>query len=683
MRFTLFSKIGPFFMIPLFVFGDVFSVLAVTLNDPFLADQWYLNTIHAPKAWQQTTGSSELIVAVLDAGFDLDHPDLAGQFWKNPDEIPGNKKDDDRNGFEDDVVGWDFVDSDPDPSPFTSPLATTENTFNDTVISHGTMIAGIIGAIANNNEGIVGINHHVSIMPLRILNEQGLGSSIDVRQAIIYAVQNGAQVINLSFTSDKVDERLLQTIEWAFDQGVVIVSAVGNGGHDLNIKPTYPACFDQLTGREMILGVAATDRNDKKATFSNFGSKCTDVSAPGTNIFGTVYHDPSHLFTSTAYSSPWEGTSIAAPMVSATAALLKGFYPLLTPEQIMLAIKLSVDPVKESSVIAREQLGSGRLNVLGALNAAKVFARAGSGSHSKLTSHSKSFVVAEGRGSEPIVRRVNAKGEVLAEFFAYNRNFRGGISVAVGDVNGDGKEEIVTGAKSGGGPQVRVFDLDGNVLSQFFADDPSDRHGILVAVADTNGDGTSELYITPERTGTGEVKVFNQYGQLQGLIRPFGRQTGLIRLAFGNMDEDPEVELITTWSENPQAAVRVLDGNGRYVREFSISKSMAQASLSSGDINGDGLDEILLSSARGSSPNTEIYSSLGNKERFFSSFSPFMRAGVQTCVGDIDQNGRAEVYAVPLFGGGPQVQIFDVSGVLIGSFFTFDSNHRFGMSCAM
>ncbi len=657
---------------------DPFFVRAAAMpNDPFLFEQWYLQAIHAPTDVEQTPGSPDVIVAVLDAGFDLDHPDLTGQYWRNLKEIPDNNKDDDGNGYEDDVQGWDFVDSDPIPVP------QIDEIFNDTIISHGTVIAGIIGATANNKEGIVGVSRGVKIMPLRILNSKGAGSTSDVRQAIVYAVQNGAQVINLSFTSDKPDERLKQTIEWAVDQGAVIVSAVGNDDRDIDKKPTFPACYDLLSGRDLVLGVTATDRENRKATFSNFGASCTDVSAPGTNIFGTVYHDSSNLLTSTAYSSPWEGTSIAVPMVSATAAILKTLFPLLTPEQVYLSIKLSVSPVGESSLDARKQLGAGLLNVSGALEAAKVFAREGGVPRSRIIAHSKSFFVAEGQGHEPIVKRFNAQGDRLASFLAYNKNFRGGISLAVGDVNGDGTEEIVTGARRGGGPQVRIFDLNGNVLFQFFADDPSDRDGILIGTADTNGDGVAEIFVTPERGGTGEIKVFNQFGQLQGLLRPFGREGGLIRMAFGNMDEDPENEIITTWSLNAHPVVRILDGNGRYVREFYVPEPLAQGAVEAGDIDGDGIDEILLAAPPGKFSFIEVYSPLGKQKGLFSVYGPLMRAGVQPCVGDIDQNGRSEIYTTPMTGAGPHVQMYDSDGLLIGGFFAFDKLNRSGAVCAI
>lgn len=649
----------------------IFSVFAETSTDPFFDEQWHLQAISAPAVWEQTASASEVVVAVLDAGFDLDHPDLVDVYWKNVREIPNNQKDDDNNGFEDDIQGWDFVDSDPLPTPGVG------KEFNDTVLSHGTAIAGIIAARHNNKEGIAGIHPNARIMPLRILNEEGGGSSFDVRQAIVYAVNNGAQVINLSFTSDQPDEKLRQTIDWAVDQGVVIVTAVGNGNRDVDLKPVYPACD------ELVIGVAASDRHDKKALFSNFGSKCTDLVAPGTNIFSSVFYDSSQLLTSTAYGSPWEGTSIAAPMVSAAAAILKSVYPSLTPEQVLLSLKLSVDPITETSVEARKQLGAGRLNVERALETAKAFARDGVIGPQKKVDHSGTIVVAQGKGSEPRVVRVDAHGNETASFLAYHKNFRGGVSVAVGDVTGDGIEEIVTGARRGGGPQVRVFDLSGNVLSQFFADNPSDRGGIDVGVADTDGDGVAEIFVTPEVWGNGEVKMFNRLGQLQGLIYPFGRLKGTIHFSFGNMDEDKPEELITLWEDNSHPAVRVLDGNGRYVREFSIPENLARASLSSGDVDGDGFDDVIFSSSSKQTPMIDVYSSTGERKQFFFAYAPTFRGGVNACVGDIDQNGRAEIYTVPKEKGGPHLRIFEHNGQPIGGFFAFDAKNRFGADCAI
>ena len=381
-----------------------FSLLAREVTDRFRGELWYLDQISAPQAWDRETGSEQTIVAVLDAGFDLKHEDLMDQYWSNIDEIYGDGIDNDANGYEDDIQGWDFVDNDPDPSPVIHAQT------NDTVTSHGTVISGIIGATANNGLGIAGMNWDVSIMPLRVLNEQGSGSTIAVRHAIEYAVENGADVINLSFTFTQPDDRLAQTIKWAYEQGVVVVAAVGNGNVDMDHDLVYPACFDEALGINAVIGVASTNRTDQKADFSNFGVNCTDISAPGVDIFAAVYHDNTALSFITSYASPWEGTSLSAPMISGAAALLRSAYPTLTPDQIRNALKLSVDPVKESSLEARKQLGAGRLNLSRALEYASVFVK-GVSSGSLLTStvSSRSFVVAQGQGSSPVVRRINSR----------------------------------------------------------------------------------------------------------------------------------------------------------------------------------------------------------------------------------------------------------------------------------
>src|SRR3989338_8135876 len=172
---------------------------AFTPNDFYFSRQWYLPKIGAVEAWDKTTGPPDVIVAVLDTGFDLDHPDIAPNLWTNQGEIGSDGKDNDGNGFVDDLRGYDFVDDDGLPLPDQTPP------LDVSAIAHGTIIAGIIGAVGNNTEGIAGINWNVRLMSVRILNNVGSGSSFDARDAILYAVKNGADVINLSFTGFEID----------------------------------------------------------------------------------------------------------------------------------------------------------------------------------------------------------------------------------------------------------------------------------------------------------------------------------------------------------------------------------------------------------------------------------------------------------------------------------------------
>lgn len=666
-----FSKITYIFLVFSF-FMPNFALSAQLPTDPFMYEQWYLDQINATRAWDITTGSKDVIVALLDSGFDLDHEDLSGQFWKNIDEIDGNNKDNDYNGYEDDVYGWDFVDGD------NNPLPNTENVLNDTVISHGTILAGIIGAATNNNIGIAGINHNVSIMPLRVLDENGSGSSANVRRAIEYAVNNGAEVINFSFSFNKPDDRLQSVIQWAYDQGVVMVSAVGNGDLNTDQNPVYPACFDTRIGKNVIIGVASTDKKDKKAHFSNYGKICTDISAPGVNIFGTVYNDNDVLLLSTSYGGPWEGTSISAPIVSAAAALLKSHYPSLTPDQVRNVLKLSVDPIKELSVDAMGVLGVGRLNIENALVMASGYTRSSGFILNKpKVNTSKSFVVSQASGSDPLVQRVDGKGNILTEFLAYNKNFKGGVRVAMGDLDGDDEMEIITAAGPGGGPQVRIFDLNGNVLDQFFAYDEENRFGIYVEVGDVDADGIDDIIVTQDIGGTGQVKIFNRTGKLKGSFLPFGRTSNLINVAVSNTDTDPEEEIIVSAITSDGARVKIFDGNGRYVSEISVNKNIKnQILVSAGDLDSDGISEIIVSSGQGNDSMVYIHGSSGEMRKSFYAYGHGFVGGVQTSVGDIDNNGVSEIYTSPISRGSTHVRIFTEEEGPIGGFILESSENN-------
>ena len=653
-----------------------YPALAQT-NDRFADELWYVDQIALDQA-QLNTNLSPTIVAVLDAGFDLDHEDLVGQYWVNTDETSGDQKDNDGNGYEDDVMGWDFVDNDPDPSPDTTPP------IRDSVVSHGTVIAGIIAAKANNGFGIRGIAPEAKIMPLRVLDRDGGGSTIDVRRAVRYAVENGADVINLSINFTTSDERLRETLEWAHDQGVIIVGAIGNGNTDTDLTPVYPACYDGEIGKNIVIGVGASDRFDKKAEFSNFGSKCVDLVAPGVDFFATVYHDQEQLLLSTAYASPWEGTSLAAPVVSGAAALLRGMYPSITPDQVRNVLKLSVDPTAETSLEARKRLGAGRLNIAKALEVAKVVVAGPRTSETSQDINASSFVITQAAGSLPLVRRYDGRGNVLADFYAYNEAFTGGVRVAMGDVDGDGELEIVTGAGPGGGPQVRIFDLDGRPEGQFFAFDEGGRGGIYVATADTNADGIDEIIVTADRDSTGQVRIFNKHGHLKGSFFPLGRTDVALLVSGANFDDDFEQELIVTARSQSDGTVWVYDGTGTYVRSFtSFNGEVDSISATGGDLDGDGISEILVASGPGHIPRVSVYNQSGALLDSFLAFRDGFTGGVSVAIGDIDNNGRSEIYVAPLSSGGPQVRIFEQTLELIGGFFTFDQADRYGTFISM
>lgn len=343
------------------------SVFARTPNDPKYDEQWYLETVSAPAAWDTTTGSAQVVVAVLDSGMDLNHPDLENNLWTNPGEVADDGKDNDDNGFVDDVHGWDFVEDDNTATP------TVEVGYSEDGVAHGSVIAGIIGAVSNNGTGVAGMSWNVKIMPVRILDDYGSGTASAARKAIRYAIENGADVINLSFTGEDMDVSFEESVKRAYEANIPVVAAVGNlngGGLNLDETPLYPACF-QEGDEDYVIGVGATDENDKKAEFSNYGSTCTDIAAPGVDIYNVMYQNAAWDFP-TYYDGGWSGTSVASPVVTGAIALLKSVYPTMTVDAIRSVLQLSVDPLQDATY--RSSMGSGRLNIARAFEIAPAFA---------------------------------------------------------------------------------------------------------------------------------------------------------------------------------------------------------------------------------------------------------------------------------------------------------------------
>ncbi|MFZ3091916.1 MAG: S8 family serine peptidase [Nitrospirota bacterium] len=231
--------------------------------------------IDAPEAWDITTGSSSVVVAVIDSGVAITnnistgHPDLTVNRWVNAGETCVNGVDDDGNGRIDDCYGWDFVDNDNDPMDYNS---------------HGTHVAGTIGAVGNNGSGITGVNWSVRIMPLRFLGATGSGSTADAISAVSYAVTKGARVINASFGGGSYSQAMYDAINNARSNNVLFVAAAGNDGTNNDTTPAYPASYNL----DNIISVAATDQNDALASFSNRGATSVDLAAPGVNIYSTV-----------------------------------------------------------------------------------------------------------------------------------------------------------------------------------------------------------------------------------------------------------------------------------------------------------------------------------------------------------------------------------------------------------
>ncbi|OAD21914.1 serine protease, subtilase family, partial [Candidatus Thiomargarita nelsonii] len=273
--------------------------------------------IDAVEAWDTFTGSHDVVVAVIDTGVDYNHVDLVDNRWINVGEIAGNGIDDDGNGFVDDVYGYDFVYGDSDPMDGHS---------------HGTHCSGTIGGVGNNSIGVAGVAHTVRIMAVKFLDDSGSGSTDDAIESVLYAVDNGAHILSNSWGGDDFSQGLEDAISYANDHDVLFVAAAGNDGRDTDVSPHYPSSYDVPN----VLAVAATDHNDAKPSWSNYGLTSVDLGAPGVDTLST---EPGNSY---GYKS---GTSMATPHVSGAAALVKGYNPGLSALDIKSLIMDSVDPV--------------------------------------------------------------------------------------------------------------------------------------------------------------------------------------------------------------------------------------------------------------------------------------------------------------------------------------------------
>ena len=286
------------------------AVAKVTVEDSFdeVPDtggkDWGADAVNAPEVWEQGYTGEGVVVAVLDTGVDYNHDDLKNNIWTNQGEIVGNGIDDDGNGYIDDVYGWNFD-------------GNYKNTMD--VSGHGTHVSGTIAG-EDNGFGVTGIAYDSQIMPVKVLDDNGSGTNTAVAEGIYYAVNNGADVINLSLGGSLPSSEVSEAVKYASNQGVTVVMAAGNSGGQ---TPLYPARYANQYG----IAVGAIDENENMASFSNRAGaqELTYVTAPGVDIYSTL---PDNRYDS------YSGTSMATPHVAGVVALMLSANPDLDNNEI-------------------------------------------------------------------------------------------------------------------------------------------------------------------------------------------------------------------------------------------------------------------------------------------------------------------------------------------------------------
>jgi subtilisin family serine protease len=616
--------------------------LCRTPNDPEFPDQYAHQLIQMEDAWGISTGSRDIVVAVLDTGVDVNHPDLKANMWVNADEIPGNKLDDDGNGYVDDIHGWNFGmdtnDVTPEPGLYSS------------IAKHGTLVAGVIAAVGNNGKGVSGVNWQCSIMALRVSLDF---TTEEAAEGLDYAAANGARVLNMSFGGDvfgpEGDLVVKTAIYNAYEQGVLLVASAGNSDTSLR---HYPAAYPN------VMAVASTNGEDAKTGHSTFGA-WVDIAAPGTDIVTT---DLGGEYLATA------GTSFSAPYVAAVGALVLAHRPNLTNVEVRAILENTCDPVYYGDMDPDlGYIGVGRVNAFAALEGAdgqyplgeivsprtsQVFPADGNAVELCVFVHGDSFQVDyrpygaadwtdlaagasptdpnglvplslpdPGAGTWELRLRVT-RGDLLhtdrkifnitaasdqahwpkpqdAQDEDYYYIYYMGSPLCM-DVNGDGRNEIIQGtidlSSYLGGGMVNIWGADGNSLPNWPA--PAGYYGwpSSVAVGDIDGDGDYEVVAGSEMDG--EVYAFHvESGRPVDGNWPaaVGGWYGYIAagpvLADLDGDGDSEILVALDLKSADTDGLIALQGDGSYLwaRRYS-----AEGPISVADLDRDGDVEIAL-----------------------------------------------------------------------------------------
>lgn len=509
-----------------FVQPDLKKFLTAVPNDPSETDGtlWAHNNtgqnggtagadISAYAGWNYGTGTGQHIVAVLDSGVDYTHEDLAQNMWVNPDPTAPDK------------YGYNFINNTPDPMPSATPGS-----------DHGTHVAGIIGAVGNNNTGVVGVAWKTRIMAIAFIDGDNGGTTSAEIQGINYAVQHGASIINGSFGGPGFDPAEQAAFDGATAQGVLFAIAAGNSSLDNDANVITPANFALTNSR--VVTVAATDRNDLLADFSDYGKTTVTLGAPGVEIYSTLPGGGYGLK---------DGTSMATPQVAGALAVVWDAYPSLSPDELVDLLKRSTDPLPS---LDGKTVTGGRLDLL------KMFQNVSFGG----------YAVGADAGGGPNVQVFRRDGSVRDSFYAYSKNFTGGVRVAMADVNGDGVPDIITVPGPGGGPNVRVFDGKTlQLLYSFQAYPSSFTAGLYVAAGDVDGDGIPEIITGAGEGGGPNVRVFKLDGNggatLASSFYAYSAGfSGGVRVAVGDYNRDGLADIVTTPGFGGGPHVKIFDG---------------------------------------------------------------------------------------------------------------------------
>jgi len=567
-------------------------VLALAPNDAEYVYQTYLKQLGAESAWDISTGSRDVIVAVIDTGVDISHQDLVENIFVNYGEIPNDGRDNDNNGFIDDQYGWDAI------LGRGSGLANfTADDIHKLGPNHGTIVAGIIGAVGNNALGTTGVAWQTRLLPVRALTKNGDGSTKIIAQAIEYAIKMKADIINLSFVGAQTDSDLQSSLQHALEAGILVVTASGNDSVNLDNEPHFPICSSLQNGAGALLGVSAVDEFYARAPFASYGSNCVDLSALGVNLRSTRVKYVNQA-TGDIYLTigGLDGTSVAAPLVAGVAALVKSALPQAKGKKISEILINTAKNIDDFNTT----LAPGSMGKLLRLDAALAEAKrleniikqtqnffvykkisapvafSGYNIAGQLTAMVDLNGLKDLAGSETDFIRddlaqaqifntgrlaVSQSGSLAFSFYPYGQNYKKPFKIIL--LKSGGNTVVGVMPASGGGDDMQIWSVDGRKLGQFRIFSDKIRSGYSLSKIDWNNDGMDEILVSRSDRKS-DIRLYDQRGHLlKKWDNPFG---GGLTLAALSDQEQPVI--MAAENNSYRAQVAILNPDKNFVVQF-------------------------------------------------------------------------------------------------------------------
>lgn len=633
----------------LFLFFTFELAQAKVPNDPMIQkDLW--SQLNVFSAWDYSIGSKEVVVAIIDVGIDTDHTELKDNLWKNIYEIPDNGLDDDHNGYIDDINGWNFIENNNDIKPKVINKNKDTDRRSDP-IHHGTLIAGLIGGAGDNGEYGVGLNWDIKIMGLRTMDNDGSGYTLTVAEAVDYAVNNGAQVINLSFVGDDNDTTLKQSLRRAYDKGVVIVSAAGNSGiagkGDLDMYPQYPVCYDKNDGENWIIGVTSVDKADIVSVFADYGS-CIDIVSLGEDIASTMIYSPNFGYYE-KFGGGWRGNSFAAPTVAGTVALIKALRPDWTAQDIINTVLYTADNISANNLFYRGLIGSGRLN------AGKALSTAFSSEISKIRPVKEiHYLSAKGLSVYNISSKRTA---VIANIDTSQVK-----NLSVGSLFGVGDRETAMIIKYGSVYYARVFKTDGALWKEVPIS--LNAKGFIPTAVRLFGDGKNISLLVNWYDTKKNITKFVKYDLLESIPAP---------QEFYNLSGRAEAwtvgkngHLFLSRIKNKTLLVEEVDLDGKLIYSWAgLKDAVGVEVLETGNVYGGDREQAVLLINRGLKKNT-WQMTLDLPSKSFVLFDLKIARNTEPWnlfLGDFDKDGKDDIWRYKLTGG--DFPVYSLSNMML------------------